>query len=116
MDGSWGGTREMPQAARAQEPSMEKILASIGRIIADDDAVKSPPEPPRAPPMAAAAAPLRPVAAAPAAPTPEFVPLPTAAAQPSVNDTVPHHIPPRPKPTPPSPPHAHPKPPNPLPR
>ncbi len=78
----------MTQAAKAQEPSMEEILASIRRIIADDDAVKSPPEPPRAPPMAAAAAPLRPVAAAPAAPTPEFVPLPTAAAEPSVNETV----------------------------
>jgi cell pole-organizing protein PopZ len=81
----------MTQAAKAQEPSMEEILASIRRIIADDDAVKSPPappEPPRAPPVAAAAAPLRPVAAAPAAPAPEFVPLPTTAAEPSVNETV----------------------------
>lgn len=31
----------MTQPARAQEPSMEEILASIRRIIADDDATKS---------------------------------------------------------------------------
>ena len=40
----------MTQAAKAQEPSMEEILASIRRIIADDDASKTPPrapEPPR---------------------------------------------------------------------
>jgi hypothetical protein len=30
----------MSQAAKAQEPSMEEILASIRRIIADDDASK----------------------------------------------------------------------------
>src|SRR5436190_1071212 len=30
----------MTQAAKAQEPSMEEILASIRRIIADDDGVK----------------------------------------------------------------------------
>jgi uncharacterized protein len=33
----------MTQPARAQEPSMEEILASIRRIIADDDATKSTP-------------------------------------------------------------------------
>ena len=32
----------MAQPAKAQEPSMEEILASIRRIIADDDAGKSP--------------------------------------------------------------------------
>ena len=32
----------MSQAAKAQEPSMEEILASIRRIIADDDGVKAP--------------------------------------------------------------------------
>ncbi|HEX3939199.1 MAG TPA: DUF2497 domain-containing protein, partial [Xanthobacteraceae bacterium] len=41
----------MTQPAKSQEPSMEEILASIRRIIADDDAGKTP-EPP-----AAAAAP-----------------------------------------------------------
>ena len=45
----------MNQTAKVQEPSMEEILASIRRIIADDDASKTakPPEP-------AAAAPSRP--------------------------------------------------------
>jgi hypothetical protein len=41
----------MTQPAKAQEPSMEEILASIRRIIADDDSTKSPqpaPEPPAA--------------------------------------------------------------------
>jgi cell pole-organizing protein PopZ len=46
----------MTQPAKSQEPSMEEILASIRRIIADDDANKTPPrapDPPRAetPPM-----------------------------------------------------------------
>ncbi len=39
----------MTQPAKSQEPSMEEILASIRRIIAEDDATKSatqPPEPP----------------------------------------------------------------------
>ncbi|MGE0564458.1 MAG: PopZ family protein [Pseudolabrys sp.] len=55
----------MSQAAKAQEPSMEEILASIRRIIADDDANKTakPPEPP-APPKPA------PPVAAPPKPTP----------------------------------------------
>lgn len=35
----------MTQAAKAQEPTMEEILASIRRIIADDDAAKTPAEP-----------------------------------------------------------------------
>jgi cell pole-organizing protein PopZ len=35
----------MSQAAKAQEPSMEEILASIRRIIADDDGVKPPAKP-----------------------------------------------------------------------
>ena len=76
----------MNQAAKAQEPSMEEILASIRRIIADDDAAKSPPapsEPPKAPPVAAA--PLRPVAPPPPPPVPEFVPVPVA--EPSVHET-----------------------------
>jgi uncharacterized protein len=51
----------MSQTAKAQEPSMEEILASIRRIIADDDANKTTaraPEPPKpAPPPAPPAAP-----------------------------------------------------------
>ena len=41
----------MTQPAKSQEPSMEEILASIRRIIADDDSNKSAtraPEPPKA--------------------------------------------------------------------
>ena len=46
----------MTQPAKSQEPSMEEILASIRRIIADDDASKAaqkaaePPKPPAPPP------------------------------------------------------------------
>jgi cell pole-organizing protein PopZ len=39
----------MTQPAKSQEPSMEEILASIRRIIADDDASKSPPKPAETP-------------------------------------------------------------------
>lgn len=54
----------MTQPAKAQEPSMEEILASIRRIIADDDTAKSPQgaQPPEA---AAAPANSAPSAAAP---------------------------------------------------
>jgi cell pole-organizing protein PopZ len=62
----------MTQTAKAQEPSMEEILASIRRIIADDDASKpakapetaAPPKPP------AAAAPSRPMSPATSAKSP----------------------------------------------
>ena len=49
----------MSQTAKVQEPSMEEILASIRRIIADDDANKpvKPPEPTAAKPAAAAPSP-----------------------------------------------------------
>ena len=66
----------MTQTAKAQEPSMEEILASIRRIIADDDA-KPAKAPETAPPakQPAAAAPATPPAppaksAAPPAPKP----------------------------------------------
>ena len=60
----------MAQAAKAQEPSMEEILASIRRIIADDDTKPAGPR---------AAEPVRPVA--PQAPTPRpFPPSPAAVA------------------------------------
>jgi hypothetical protein len=61
----------MTQAAKAQEPSMEEILASIRRIIADDDAAKPQPKlvetaPKAAPPPVQAVAAAPPAAAAPA--------------------------------------------------
>ena len=43
----------MTQPAKSQEPSMEEILASIRRIIADDDANKTVPREAEAPPPAA---------------------------------------------------------------
>jgi cell pole-organizing protein PopZ len=56
----------MTQPAKSQEPSMEEILASIRRIIADDDATKTAPEP----------------AKPEAAPPPSYSPPPAAAARP----------------------------------
>jgi len=54
----------MTQPAKVQEPSMEEILASIRRIIADDEAKPAAAE---KPPSPAAAKPEKPAAAAPAA-------------------------------------------------
>ncbi len=56
----------MGQTAKAQEPSMEEILASIRRIIADDESKVRTPEPPKAAPVAAP--PPRPVAPPPKPP------------------------------------------------
>ena len=67
----------MTQPAKVQEPSMEEILASIRRIIADDEAKPAAEKP--AAPAAAPAKPEKPVAAAPA-PAPE---PPPAAAKPA---------------------------------
>ena len=61
----------MTQAAKAQEPSMEEILASIRRIIADDDGSKP------AKPEAKALEP--PAAKAPPPPKPAPAPSPPAA-------------------------------------
>jgi cell pole-organizing protein PopZ len=64
----------MTQTAKAQEPSMEEILASIRRIIADDDAKpgKAPATvaPAKQPAVAAAASPAPAKPAAPPAPKP----------------------------------------------
>jgi hypothetical protein len=61
----------MAQAAKAQEPSMEEILASIRRIIADDEA--KPPTPAAVRP----APPPAPEAVAPPPPPPEPEPPPS---------------------------------------
>lgn len=79
----------MSQAAKAQEPSMEEILASIRRIIADDDASKVAPakaaEPARPAPVPAPA-PARPAAAAPAPrPAPPPPPKPAPAPPPATS-------------------------------
>jgi uncharacterized protein len=74
----------MTQPAKSQEPSMEEILASIRRIIADDDATKTtqhPPEPLKAAaPQAKAPAPRPPAAPQRAAP-PEPIPADPAPAE-----------------------------------
>jgi uncharacterized protein len=59
----------MSQPAKAQEPSMEEILASIRRIIADDDTAK-----PAPPPAATAPPPPRPAAMPPRNPIPPSPP------------------------------------------
>ena len=61
----------MSQPAKVQEPSMEEILASIRRIIADDEA-----KPPVAEKPASPATPAKPAAAAPAAKPPAMNGIP----------------------------------------
>jgi uncharacterized protein len=64
----------MSQPAKVQEPSMEEILASIRRIIADDEA--KPPVAEKAASPAAPAKPEKPAAAAPAAKAPVMNDIP----------------------------------------
>jgi hypothetical protein len=67
----------MTQPAKSQEPSMEEILASIRRIIADDDASKSGPNAAEAPIVESEAVPPLPdFVPAVAAPHAEFAPAP----------------------------------------
>jgi cell pole-organizing protein PopZ len=91
---------EMTQPAKVQEPSMEEILASIRRIIADDEAKPSdnkaaaapaaapPPKPAMKdiPPSAIASAPPAKAAAPAPAPKPAPPPAPPPAASNSQND------------------------------
>jgi cell pole-organizing protein PopZ len=61
----------MSQTAKAQEPSMEEILASIRRIIADDEGKARAPEPPKPVPVAAPRPVPAPAPKPPEAPAPE---------------------------------------------
>src|SRR5260370_39861861 len=72
----------MTQPAKVQEPSMEEILASIRRIIADDEAKPAAAEKPASPP--APAKPEAPVAA-PAAKAPAMKDIPPSATAPAAN-------------------------------
>ena len=76
----------MTQPAKSQEPSMEEILASIRRIIADDDANKTAPRPAEPPQQAVAPAP----AARPAPPLPAPPPAPPRVTppEPSLDEVV----------------------------
>jgi uncharacterized protein len=69
-----GGDARMTQAAKSLEPSMEEILASIRRIIADDDASKTGPREAEAPKPAP-----RPAAPPPRPAPPVAPPKPSAA-------------------------------------
>jgi cell pole-organizing protein PopZ len=96
---------EMTQPAKVQEPSMEEILASIRRIIADDEA-KPPVEKPSSP--AVAAKPEKPAAPAPAAKAPVMNNIPPSAipaAQAAAAKAAPP-VKPAPPPPPPAPPPA----------
>ena len=70
----------MTQPAKSQEPSMEEILASIRRIIADDDANKTPPprapEPPKAQPKSPPPQPMFSAPPSAAQPRPRVEPEP----------------------------------------
>ena len=93
----------MNQPAKAQEPSMEEILASIRRIIADDDAAK--PQKPE---------PVKPAAAAPPKPAPKPAPPePVAMSQDDIDAMLSNFD--QPAPTPPPPPPPAPPPPEPEP-
>ena len=86
----------MTQPAKVQEPSMEEILASIRRIIADDEA--KPPvaaEKPASPPPASAK-PEKPAAAAPAAKPPVANDIPPAAKPAAAKPAPPPAAPPPP--------------------
>jgi cell pole-organizing protein PopZ len=80
----------MTQPAKSQEPTMEEILASIRRIIADDDASKSAQAPQAAPARTTAAPPPPPPPPQPISPPrPTFVAPPAVAPEPPRNDI--HH-------------------------
>src|SRR6266404_2623464 len=90
----------MTQPAKVQEPSMEEILASIRRIIADDEAKPPTAEKPSSPAAAAPAKPEKPAAAAPAAKAPVMNDIPPSAI-PAAQATVAKAAAPPVKPAPP---------------
>jgi cell pole-organizing protein PopZ len=94
----------MTQPAKVQEPSMEEILASIRRIIADDEAKPAATEKPASPaaaPVAAAPAKLEKPAAAPA-PKPSVMNDIPPSAIPAAQAAAAKVAPPPAKPAPPS--------------
>ena len=66
----------MTQPAKVQEPSMEEILASIRRIIADDEAKPAAAEKPATPAVAAKPAVMKDIPPSAIAPAPKPVPTP----------------------------------------
>jgi cell pole-organizing protein PopZ len=95
----------MTQPAKVQEPSMEEILASIRRIIADDEAKPPAAEKPASPP-AQAKPPEKPAAAPPAAKAPVMSDIPPSAipaAQAAAAKVTPPPVKPAPPPAAPAP-------------
>jgi uncharacterized protein len=78
----------MTQPAKSQEPSMEEILASIRRIIADDDANKSTPRPAEPPQVAVAAAPAPAARPAPPPQAPPPAPPRVTPPEPSLEEAI----------------------------
>jgi cell pole-organizing protein PopZ len=78
----------MTQPAKSQEPSMEEILASIRRIIADDDASKTAPRPAEPPQAAAAAAPASAARPAPPPQAPPPTPPRVTPPEPSLDEAI----------------------------
>src|SRR5438445_5319366 len=72
----------MTQPAKVQEPSMEEILASIRRIIADNEAKPAAAEKPASPPAAAKPAVMRDIPPSAIAPAPRPAPAPKPALAP----------------------------------
>ena len=98
----------MTQPAKVQEPSMEEILASIRRIIADDEAKPAEAKPSEAKPSEAKPAESKPAAAEkPASPPPPAKAEPPPA---KMKDIPPSAIAPKPAPTKPAPPPPAPEP------
>jgi cell pole-organizing protein PopZ len=93
----------MTQPAKVQEPSMEEILASIRRIIADDEAKPAAAEKPAS--AAVVAKPEKPAAAAPAAKAPVMNDIPPSAI-PAAKAAAAKPAPPAAKAAPPPPPAA----------
>jgi uncharacterized protein len=101
----------MTQPAKVQEPSMEEILASIRRIIADDEAKPPAAEKPASPAAATPAKPEKPAAAPPAAKAPVMNDIPPSAIPAAQADAAKGAAPPlKPAPPPVTPPAAAPAP------
>jgi cell pole-organizing protein PopZ len=91
----------MTQPAKVQEPSMEEILASIRRIIADDEAKPPAGEKPAAPAASAAPAkPEKPAAAPPAAKPSGMTDIPPSAITAAAKSATPPAAPPAAPPAP----------------
>lgn len=88
----------MTQPAKVQEPSMEEILASIRRIIADDEAKPADAKPAEPKPVAASAPP--PAKPEPAPPPAKMMDIPPSAIAPKPAAAAPKPAPPPPVPEP----------------